>query len=181
MDEPLFQVIAVPMNIGFELIQRPKEHGRHSVEVTRQDISFGKTNYSAENRKDGLGHKKKLCHGRSTSLIKLLTLSDLSLNNCGLRTLKASLGWIDLKITLIRQVDFDEASGKETVRISRGTNFVKPDGKISPAEDFANNVEYFLYDPKKLKDVTPHAYTWIKNHFGDSFKLGRGFSNGKKH
>lgn len=56
--------------------------------------------------------------------------------------------------------------------VSRGSGFVEPDGKSSPYEDFANNVEYFLFEPEKLKAVTPHAYTWIKNHFGDNFRLG---------
>lgn len=58
--------------------------------------------------------------------------------------------------------------------ISRKDGFVQDDGRESPEEDFANNVESFLYEPEKLQKVTPHAYKWMKRHFGDKFKLGKG-------
>ncbi len=51
--------------------------------------------------------------------------------------------------------------------------FVRPDSKLGPEEDFAVNVQTYLYDSEKLKKRVPHAYTWIKNHFSDNFKLGR--------
>ena len=63
--------------------------------------------------------------------------------------------------------------------IQRKDGYVEEDGKISPDEDFANNVEYFLLESEKLKMITPHAYTWISKHFGANFKLGNGGSNGK--
>jgi hypothetical protein len=53
----------------------------------------------------------------------------------------------------------------------RWFGFVEEDGKISPTEDFANNVEYYLFEPKKLMDITPTAYRWIEKHFGDKFKM----------
>ena len=49
--------------------------------------------------------------------------------------------------------------------ISRKDGFVEEDGKISPEEDFSNNVEYYLWKPEKLKSVSPHAFDWLKTHF----------------
>jgi len=62
---------------------------------------------------------------------------------------------------------------------ARWFGFVDDDGKISPTEDFANNVEYFLFEPAKLNAVTPGAYRWIEKHFGDRFKI-RGRNDEKK-
>jgi hypothetical protein len=53
----------------------------------------------------------------------------------------------------------------------RKDGYIEVDGKNSHEEDYANNLEHFLYDPDKLKKVTPSAYDWIKKRFGDSFKL----------
>ncbi|MNJ92605.1 hypothetical protein D3C87_102780 [compost metagenome] len=58
--------------------------------------------------------------------------------------------------------------------ISRKDGFVQDDGRESPEEDFSNNVEYYLFAPNELKKITPHAYRWIENHFGDKFKLRKG-------
>ena len=51
--------------------------------------------------------------------------------------------------------------------------FVEKDGTESPEEDFANNVEYFLFDRKTLIKKTPTAEDWIHRKFGDKFKLGK--------
>lgn len=58
------------------------------------------------------------------------------------------------------------------VCVPRACCFVKEDGKNSPDEDFANNIEHFLFAPAKLRSTTPNAYAWIQKHFGDSFKVG---------
>ncbi len=55
--------------------------------------------------------------------------------------------------------------------IQRKEGYVRESGKVFPTEDFANNVEYFLFEPEKLKVTTPHAYTWIKNYFGVNFEV----------
>lgn len=56
----------------------------------------------------------------------------------------------------------------------RKSGYVEEDGKISPEEDFSNNIEYYLFEPDKLKKETPGAYNWINKHYGDTFKLKGG-------
>lgn len=57
--------------------------------------------------------------------------------------------------------------------ISRKDGFVQDDGRVSPEEDFANNIEFFLNDPNTLKNTTLNAYQWIKSRYGDKFKYGK--------
>ena len=40
--------------------------------------------------------------------------------------------------------------------------FVASDSEDSPSEDFANNIEYYLYEEKTLKEKNPKIYKWIK-------------------
>ena len=56
----------------------------------------------------------------------------------------------------------------------RKESYIEDDGGSSHEEDYANNLEHFLYNPDKLKKVTPEAYAWIRKHFGESFKLKKG-------
>ncbi len=51
------------------------------------------------------------------------------------------------------------------------SNFVSSDGENGPDEDYANNIQYYLFHNKELQQKTPTAYEWIKNHFGDKFKI----------
>lgn len=53
----------------------------------------------------------------------------------------------------------------------RESGYVEKDGNLSRAEDFANNIEYFLFKPDELNLKTPTALQWINKHFGDKFKL----------
>ena len=53
----------------------------------------------------------------------------------------------------------------------RSSGFVADDGRMSPDEDYANNVEYILFEPNVLKKVTPQAYQWLRKKFGDTFKI----------
>ncbi len=55
--------------------------------------------------------------------------------------------------------------------VSRKDGFVADDGRVSPEEDFANNMEFFLFDPVKLKSQTPHAYRWISGVYGANLKI----------
>jgi hypothetical protein len=59
---------------------------------------------------------------------------------------------------------FRKSGSKDDLWISRKEGFVQPDGRVSPEEDFANNLEFYLFDPQKLKTVTPHAYEWIRSN-----------------
>lgn len=56
--------------------------------------------------------------------------------------------------------------------VSRNDGYVSEDGRISPDEDFANNVEYFLFEPSVLKAKVPHIDNRIRQHFGVKFKIG---------
>ena len=51
---------------------------------------------------------------------------------------------------------------------------VAPDSANSIEEDYCNNTEAFLFNPSKLKEVSPSSYNWISKHFGATFKLGKG-------
>ncbi len=55
--------------------------------------------------------------------------------------------------------------------VSRKDGYVQDDGRGSPEEDYANNIEFYLIEPDQLKKITPNAYEWIKRRFGDKFKL----------
>jgi len=63
--------------------------------------------------------------------------------------------------------------------VTRRTNddFIRLDGKLGPEEDFAVNVDTYLFNPDLLKKKVPHAYTWIKQYFSDKFVIRKG---GKK-
>ncbi len=72
--------------------------------------------------------------------------------------------------TVTNWFGYEDENGRGK-RAQRDSGYIADDGKESPEEDFANNVEYSLFGPKKLQKVTPHAYRWIHEHFGDKFKL----------
>jgi hypothetical protein len=55
--------------------------------------------------------------------------------------------------------------------IPRSKGFVKEDGQSKPGEDYANNIEYFLFEPELLKRKTPRVYDWIKSRYGDKLKI----------
>ena len=65
-------------------------------------------------------------------------------------------------------VDGDNA---ENIKFSRGKNFIYADGDLGPEEDFANNIEAFLIEPKELERVSPAIHYWIHEVFGDNFRL----------
>lgn len=55
--------------------------------------------------------------------------------------------------------------------VGRSDGYVEEDGKTSFEEDYANNVEYYLYNSDKLKKMTPKVYEWMQQHFGNSLQL----------
>ena len=71
---------------------------------------------------------------------------------------------------------FQKKIGKRThtIRGRSEKQFILPDGMDSPSEDFSNHIEYYLFNPQKLQSVTPSAYQWIKQYYGDKLKLRGG-------
>jgi hypothetical protein len=59
----------------------------------------------------------------------------------------------------------------------RKDGYVENDGRTSHEEDFANNLEYYLFNSEKLKKTTPNAYEWVKKHFSDGVKPKEGNVN----
>ena len=55
----------------------------------------------------------------------------------------------------------------------RKTGYVEEDGNSSPRENYANNIEYYIYTPDKLKKVTPQAFEWIQKKYGKSINIRR--------
>ena len=66
----------------------------------------------------------------------------------------------------------DSNGSKEYVLLRK--KMVDSDSSDSVEEDFSNNVEFYLFNPAKLKDVSPEAFNWISRHFGANFKVGKG-------
>jgi len=67
------------------------------------------------------------------------------------------------------------AGADKTILMAKPSReFVENDGEDGPAEDFGNNIEYFLFNPKELKTKTPKIYDWISKRYGDKFKIGKG-------
>jgi hypothetical protein len=67
-------------------------------------------------------------------------------------------------------LDFTENEGDGQWKTNR-TKFVEMDGSESPDEDFANNIEYFIFNPTKLRLFSPNIHTWIDHHYGDKLRL----------
>jgi len=59
----------------------------------------------------------------------------------------------------------------EEVLIPNRDFYTEEDGKENIEEDFSNNTEYFLFNPEGLKAKAPKVYDWIRNQYGDNFKL----------
>lgn len=49
--------------------------------------------------------------------------------------------------------------------------YVSEDGNSSTEEDFSNNIEYYLYEPVKLKGATPNVYSWIQKKYGNKLNI----------
>jgi hypothetical protein len=62
----------------------------------------------------------------------------------------------------------------EVVFVPMREAFVEEDGKEGPNEDFANNIEHFLFSPQSLKNKSPKVYDWIRQRYGDKFILVKG-------
>ena len=65
----------------------------------------------------------------------------------------------------------DEPGARDMVVYKRKSGYVRRGCEKDMAEDLACNIEFFLLNPDKLKTEVPGAYVWIRNRFGDNFKL----------
>lgn len=62
---------------------------------------------------------------------------------------------------------------RDPARATRAT-----DSLDSPDEEFANSIEYFLFEPEALKSRTPVAHQWLAKQFGSKLKLFQTDSRG---
>ena len=56
----------------------------------------------------------------------------------------------------------------------RSGDFVEPDGKMSAEEDLANNIEYYIFEPKTLKEKSPKIHVWIRKNLKNGLELQKG-------
>lgn len=62
--------------------------------------------------------------------------------------------------------EYKELTGDEKEVFSKNSQTqIKEDDHISEEEKFANHLEEFLTNPKKLKRSTPKAYKWLSNKY----------------
>ena len=80
--------------------------------------------------------------------------------------------WRELFEAYKKDMGWNTSKGYE----DRKGEFVEIDGKMSPDEDFANNVEYYLFAPSKLKNKSSRIYKWIQKKMGSNLKLEKGCS-----
>jgi len=69
---------------------------------------------------------------------------------------------------------FKNPKTNESFIMAGRDDFVEEDGKNGPDEDFANNIEYYLFKPSVLRAKSPRIYEWIQKKYGDKFKVGTG-------
>ncbi|MFN7904009.1 MAG: hypothetical protein ACK5P5_02395 [Pseudobdellovibrionaceae bacterium] len=50
---------------------------------------------------------------------------------------------------------------------------------MSPEEDFANNIEYFIFDRSTLKLKSPAIESWINKNLGKDIELQKGCKHEK--
>ncbi|MFN3455332.1 MAG: hypothetical protein ACK41T_10270 [Pseudobdellovibrio sp.] len=93
--------------------------------------------------------------------MNLLTLFLISLLK-DILSFRSSLGWKQRQ-----QTDYGKG------------NFIKPQARDNAAEDFANNVEAYLFENEILKEIVPPAYNWILKKYGKNFKLKEKWENEK--
>ncbi|OFZ81783.1 MAG: hypothetical protein A2583_11140 [Bdellovibrionales bacterium RIFOXYD1_FULL_53_11] len=59
-----------------------------------------------------------------------------------------------------------EKSGNPNAQyIPTRDGYVEPDGRLSPDEDFANNMEYLFSNPQKLREVSPKIFIWLNEKY----------------
>lgn len=77
----------------------------------------------------------------------------------------------------VDQTGYKIIAGWKTVRVgaeikdqAMDRHFVARDGDQSPDEDFANNMEYFIFEPVRLRLASPKIFNWFEKEYGDKIK-----------
>ncbi len=66
--------------------------------------------------------------------------------------------------------DYQRSSGWKSNSVREG-GFVESDGKSSPEEDFANNIEFYLFERATLKAKSPEILVWLEKNMSSLLKL----------
>jgi hypothetical protein len=56
----------------------------------------------------------------------------------------------------------------------RPGDFVQSDGRDSAEEDFANNIEYYMFATKTLMQISPNIFSWIDQNLASQLKIKKG-------
>lgn len=80
-------------------------------------------------------------------------------------------------LSLNQKNDYMEKAGwirpkaDQPLKPSEDRKFVDRDASSSPEEDFAHNLDTYLFDPERLKVSVPEVYEWISKNFSKNFAL----------
>jgi hypothetical protein len=78
------------------------------------------------------------------------------------------------RASFLDAADWRKSSRGNQNRVGRPKEtFIKPHGMDSPSEDFSIDIEYYLFDPERLKKVTPRVYDWIQTNYGSWLRLNQ--------
>jgi hypothetical protein len=84
--------------------------------------------------------------------------------------------WFDAASPAIKN-SYRKASGwtldrpNRTLVLSKDRRVVDQGAKDSPEEDFAHNLDSYLFEPERLKAVVPDVAVWFRSHFSIKFIL----------
>lgn len=87
--------------------------------------------------------------------------------------------WSSLLSKYKQAVEWPSSSTDKGQLAIRPGQFVDADGKFSPEEDMANNIEYFIFEPSTLKSKCPKIFAWLQKTMGKDLKKQKGCANEK--
>ncbi len=82
---------------------------------------------------------------------------------------RQSSGWYDLA---------NPGKPHQYASLRKDSEFTRRNAKDNPEEDFSVNIESYLFQPESLKKSVPGAYDWIRQRFGDKFRISTGGAHG---
>ncbi len=77
----------------------------------------------------------------------------------------------DIKSYYISAMWSQERKEREPSTMRSDSTFVRSDGRTSPEEDFANNMEFYLFNPVQLKKHWSPVFEWIKKVYSGKLTL----------